>query len=147
MREQVEVLKVCYKVSERRACRVLPFRRSTCRYHSVADEQAALRIRIRDLAMARVSYGYQRIHVLLQREGWKVNHKRVYRLYKEEGLTMRSKRPRRHVSACRRVERPLAAQPNEGWSMDFMSDEFLRIGYLSYCTCGLIDSISSMGCA
>ena len=102
---------------------MLQLQRSSYQYRSRKDEQAALRIRIRDLAQARVSYGYQRIHVLLQREGWKVNHKRVYRLYREEGLTMRSKRPRRHVSACRRVERPLAIQPNEGWSMDFMSDE------------------------
>ena len=87
------------------------------------DEQAALRIRIRDLAMARVSYGYQRIHVLLQREGWKVNHKRVYMLYREEGLTMSTKRPRRHVTACRRMDRPVAMEPNDGWSMDFMSDQ------------------------
>jgi putative transposase len=74
---------------------VLMFQRSTCYYRSVADEQAALRIRIRDLAQARVSYGYRRIHVLLEREGWEVNHKRVYRLYKQEGLTMRAKSPRR----------------------------------------------------
>jgi putative transposase len=102
---------------------VLQFGRSTYQYRSRKDEQAALRIRIRDLAQARVSYGYQRIHVLLQREGWKVNHKRVYRLYREEGLTMRSKKPRRHVTACRRIYRTVATEPNEGWSMDFMSDE------------------------
>jgi putative transposase len=82
-----------------------------------------LRIRIRDLALARVSYGYLRIHVLLLREGWKVNRKRVYRLYREEGLTMRTKKPRRHITACRRMDRPQAMEPNEGWSMDFMSDQ------------------------
>jgi len=97
--------------------------RSTYQYCSRKDEQAALRIRIRDLAQARVSYGYQRIHVLLRREGWKVNHKRVYRLYREEGLTVRNKKPKRHVTACRRIDRPAATEPNEGWSMDFMSDE------------------------
>ena len=80
-------------------------------------------IRIKDLAQARVSYGYRRLQVLLQREGWKVNHKRVYRLYKQEGLMMRPKRPRRHVSARRRVERATASHANESWSMDFMSDE------------------------
>jgi len=79
-------------------------------------------MRIKDIARARVSYGYRRIHVLLQREGWKVNHKRVYRLYKLEGLMMRPKRPRRHVSACRRMVRAIASHPNESWSMDFMSD-------------------------
>ena len=93
------------------------------RYQSVADEQAALRIRIRDLAYARVSYGYRRIHVLLKREGWQVNHKRVYRLYRDEGLLMRPKKPRRHVSYKRRVERVEAIEPNEGWSMDFMQDQ------------------------
>lgn len=102
---------------------MLQFTRTTCRYRSVADEQADLRIRIRDLAQARVSYGYRRLHVLLQRDGLKVNHKRVYRIYKEEGLMMRPKRPRRHVSANRRVERVTAKRPNESWSMDFMSDE------------------------
>ena len=110
-------------MSERRVCRVLQCLRATYRYESVADEQAVLRMRIKDLAGSRVSYGYRRLHVMLQREGWKVNHKRVYRLYRQEGLIMRPKRPRRHVSACRRVERPTAERPNESWSMDFMSDE------------------------
>jgi putative transposase len=82
-----------------------------------------LRIRLRDLAQARVSYGYRRLHVLLQREGWKVNHKRVYRLYRLEGLGMRSKKPRRHVTACRRMERLMVTEVNESWSMDFMSDQ------------------------
>ena len=67
--------------------------RASHRYRSVANEQAALRMRIRDLAQARVSYGYRRLHVLLQREGWAVNHKRVYRLYCQEGLMLRNKKP------------------------------------------------------
>jgi putative transposase len=110
-------------VSERRACSVIQLQRSTCQYRSVADEQVALRIRLRDLAQARVSYGYRRLHILLQREGWKVNHKRVYRLYQLDGLAMRPKKPRRHVTACRRVMRPVASEVNESWSMDFMSDQ------------------------
>jgi putative transposase len=92
----------------------------------VADEQAALRIRLRDLAYTRASYGYRRLHVLLQREGWEINHKRVYRLYKLEGLMMRPKRPRRRVAARRRMERVDAMAPNESWSMDFMSDELFN---------------------
>jgi transposase InsO family protein len=80
-------------------------------------------MRIRDIAQARVSYGYRRIHVMLLREGWKINHKRVYRLYKLEGLMMRPKRPRRHVSACRRMSRPIASYPNESW---FLSLEDAR---------------------
>jgi len=84
---------------------VLMFQRSTCYYRSVADEQAALRIRIRDLAQARVSYGYRRIHVRLEREGWEVNHKRVYTgSISRKVLQCRAKRPRRHVTACRQEE-------------------------------------------
>ncbi len=114
---------MAYGVSERRSCQVLAFRRSTHRYRSVADEQAALRIRLRELAAVRVSYGYRRLHVLLQREGFQVNHKRVYRLYRQEGLMMRPKKPRRHVSLARRVQRPLPTSRDESWSLDFMSDE------------------------
>ena len=117
------MLQVCYGASERRVCRILESQRSTYRYRSVADEQDLLRMRIRDLARARVRYGYRRLHVLLQREGWQVNHKRVYRLYRQEGLMMRPRRPKRHVSGCRRVEKVTAQRPNESWSMDFMSDE------------------------
>ena len=102
---------------------MVSLRRSTYRYQSVAAEQAALRMRIRDLAAARVSYGYRRIHVLLQREGWRVNHKRVYRLYRLEGLLMRPKKPRHHVSCPRREIRPTASWRDERWSMDFMSDQ------------------------
>jgi len=120
------MLRVCYEVSERRVCGVLSLSRTSCRYRSKADEQAALRIRLRDLAYARASYGYRRLHVLLQREGWQINHKRVYRLYKLEGLMMRPKRPRRHVTARRRMERVEAVRPNEDWSMDFMSDELFN---------------------
>ena len=80
-------------------------------------------MRIRELAAVRVTYGYRRLHVLLQREGWRVNHKRVYRMYRQEGLTMRPRKPRRNVSARNRIEKMEATRPNETWSMDFMSDE------------------------
>ncbi|MFC1977649.1 IS3 family transposase [Chloroflexota bacterium] len=82
-----------------------------------------LKIRIRDLTQARVSYGYRRLHILLQTEGWEVNHKRVYRLYEQEELMMRPKKPRRYVFACRRVERVAVSHTNGNWSMDLMSDE------------------------
>lgn len=120
------MLRVCYEVSERRVCQVLSLSRASCRYRSRMDEQAALRIKLKDLAYARASYGYRRLHVLLRREGWQVNHKRVYRLYKLEGLMMRPKRHRRHVTARRRMERVEAIFPNEGWSMDFMTDELFN---------------------
>ena len=84
-------------MSERRGCSVIRFQRSSHRYRSIAPDQAALRMRIKEIATTRVRYGYYRIYILLRREGWTVNHKRVYRLYREEGLSMRV-RPRRHVS-------------------------------------------------
>lgn len=112
-----------YRVSERRACSALAFARSTVRYESVADPQTALRIRLRDLAMSRAGYGYRRLHILLQREGWRVNHKRVWRIYREESLSMRRKPPRRRRSVLKRELRSLATEKNQCWSMDFMSDQ------------------------
>ena len=109
-------------MSERRACTVLQVCRSVYRYKSQADDQAALRMRIREIAFVRIRYGYKRIHVLLCREGWRVNHKRVYRLYCLEGLNLRRKRPRRSKSAAHREKGMPATGPNECWSMDFMSD-------------------------
>ena len=121
-RELVRHLEWTYRVSERRGCAVLRFNRSSHRYRAIRKNQAALRGRIRELAAARVRYGYFRIYVLLRREGWKINHKRVYRLYRQEGLSMRLKRPRRHVMAAHRAARPAAGAINENWSMDFVSD-------------------------
>jgi len=74
-------------------------------------------MRLRELAAVRVSYGYRRLHVLLRREGWRVNHKLVYRIYKEEGLEVRTKKRRKRVSALR-VVLPAATGPNERWSTD-----------------------------
>ena len=110
-----------YQVSERRACGTMAFHRSTVRYGSRARDQTPIRMRLRELAASRVRYGYRRLHVLLRREGWKVNHKRIWRLYKEEGLEVRTKKRRKRVSTLR-VVLPVAAMPNERWSMDFMAD-------------------------
>ena len=99
-------------MSERRCCAVLGFERSSIRYKSTGGDQAALLLRIRDLARTRVRYGYFRIYILLRREGWSVNHKRVYRLYRNDGLSLRLKRPRRHVSAVNRERAVAASAPN-----------------------------------
>jgi len=119
----VKQLQGGYEVSERRACQAMKVARSVVRYQSVAEDQAALRIRLKDLAAARVRYGYRRLHILLRREGWQVNAKRVYRLYREENLTMRIKKPRRHVSSRNRITPTPASAANQRWSMDFMSDQ------------------------
>jgi putative transposase len=100
---------------------VIGIRRSSYRYVSTAKDQSALKLRIRDLAAARVRYSYRRVHVLLSREGWQVNHKRVYRLYRLQGLSLRLKTCKKRVSGVRAVQ-PAPTAPNQRWSMDFMSD-------------------------
>jgi putative transposase len=80
-------------------------------------------MRIKELSATRVHYGYRRIHVLLRREGWKINHKRTHRLYRELGLQLRSKTPKRKVKAKLRDDRTPATAPNECWSMDFLSGQ------------------------
>jgi len=113
----VRWLQDCYRISERRGCAVLRFTRRSHRYRSTRADQAPLHQRIKEIAAARVRYGYRRVHVLLPREGWQVNHKRVRRLYREEGLNLRLKRPRRHVTAARRMGRTAITGPNQVWSM------------------------------
>lgn len=80
-------------------------------------------MRLKELAAIRVGYGYRRLHIMLQREGWVINHKRVYRLYRDEGLGLRKKPPRRRVASMKRELRPTATEQNEAWSMDFVADE------------------------
>ena len=112
-----------YGVSIRHACQVLEATRSNYHYKHLRDPQAFVRKRIRQIAETRTRYGYRRIHVLLRREGWEINPKRVYRLYCEEGLQVRHKSPKRRVAARIRGDRVEAGGPNECWSMDFMSDQ------------------------
>jgi putative transposase len=111
-----------YRVSERRACRALSVYRSMIRYRSRRPSQDPLRRRLRELAGVKSHAGYRQLHVYLKREGWKINHKRLYRLYVEEGLGLRRRRPKRRRSAARRVEQPRPEAPNEIWAMDFMHD-------------------------
>jgi putative transposase len=80
-------------------------------------------MRLKELAAVRVRYGYRRLHILLRREGWTVNHKRTYRLYREEGLAIRSKRPKRKRAWRYRQGRLEVGGPNEVWAMDFMADQ------------------------
>ena len=85
--------------------------------------QDQLRMRLKELAATRLHYGYRRLHILLKREGWKVNAKRIYRLYTEERLSLRTKKPKRRVGCRTREDRPEATRINDCWAMDFMSDE------------------------
>jgi putative transposase len=95
-------------------------RLNTWRYRLTRDPQEALRQRLRELAAVRVRFGYRRLTVLLKREGWRVNAKRIYRLYGLEGLEVRTK-PRKKLASRARVPLPRPSRPNERWSMDFVS--------------------------
>jgi putative transposase len=113
-----------YQVSERRATRAARFCLSSIRYQSCRDPLTALRQRLRELAQTRVRFGYRRLLVLLRREGWTLGKKRCYRLYIEEGLALRRKRPWRHATAVHREQRRSATGRNDIWSMDFVADQF-----------------------
>jgi putative transposase len=95
---------------------------STMLYESRKDPQEPLRRRLREIAAIYVRYGYRRLTVLLRREGWNVNAKRVYRLYEEENLKVRSVE-RKKIARRQRVPAAQAMGPNECWSADFVSDK------------------------
>ena len=109
-------------MSDRQVCGATGFACSSHRYRSTADPQHELRLRLKELAAARVRYGYRRLPVRLRREGWPSNAKRGYRLYKEEGLSIRPKTPRRRRSTRYRAGRPAIERPNDCWAMDCMAD-------------------------
>ena len=119
----VRYLTTRYTISERRACRAAKWWRSSHRYCGYRDPLTALRVRMREIAQARVRFGYRRVLVMLQREGWEVGKSRLYRVYHEEGLALRRRRPWRHVSAVHRLVRTPAQRRNEVWSMDFVLDQ------------------------
>lgn len=109
-------------ISERRACQLAGISRTTLNYEpKVQPENVALQERIVELAQVRRRFGYRRIHALLRREGVEANHKRIFRLYQEAGLAVRRRR-KRHGVTVEREKLELPSQPNEVWSMDFVSD-------------------------
>lgn len=112
-----------YGVGNRQACRCVKLHRSVYYYVSRMDPLTELRQRMRELAHARVRFGYRRIYMLLRREGWDVGKDRFYRVYCEENLGLRRKRPWRHVSALHRDQKRPAGRPNEVWGMDFVADQ------------------------
>jgi putative transposase len=91
-------------------------------YRSAPKNDDLLRLRIKDIANTRIRYGFWRIFVLLRREGFMDNHKRVYRIYKEKGLNLRTKRPRRNRAGAHRLDRVENNSINKVWSMDFVQD-------------------------
>jgi putative transposase len=122
-RKLVDEMRGEWGVSIRRACRVFLVDTSTYHYKSRRAGQALLEQRIREICQTRVRYGYRRVHVLLRREGWPINQKKTRRVYRELGLQLRNKVPKRRVKAKLRDDRRVATQPNETWAMDFVHDQ------------------------
>jgi len=124
-------------VSERRALGLVRLHRSVRHYRRQRDD-GALRERLRTLAAARPRWGYRRLHVLLHREGLRANWKRVYRVYREEGLTVRRRKHKRIAVPRQPMAIPQAA--NERWSMDFVHDalhdgrQFRMLNVVDDCT-------------
>ena len=120
-REAVAHLRVAFAVSERRACWVVGADRSSVRYCSCRPDDAVIRARLRELATIRRRFGYRRLGILLEREGIVMNHKKIRRLYREEGLQVRRRGSRKRALGARA---PLALPqgPNQRWSLDFLSD-------------------------
>jgi putative transposase len=110
-----------HALSERRACRLLALDRSSLRYQPVRCDDAILRAKLRELAGVRRRFGYRRLGLLLARDGLKVNRKKLYRLYREEGLAVRKRRGRKRAVE-RRAAISAASGPNARWSLDFVMD-------------------------
>ncbi len=120
-REAVSLLMTERSFEVTRACGLVNISRSLYRYRSTRPACTALRVRIAEIAAVKRRYGYRRIHVLLKREGWTMNVKRTYRLYREAGLAVR-RRKRKRIGPFERKPLPKPTQANVSWSMDFVSD-------------------------
>jgi putative transposase len=110
-----------FRRSQRRACALTGAPRSTCRYEARRSGDGDLREKLHEIAQKRPGFGYRRLAYFLRKDGLRFNNKKLYRLYRSEGLGLPRKRPRKRL-----WERPkplLAANaPNERWSLDFVSD-------------------------
>ena len=114
-----------YNLGTRRTCQLVKQTRSTHYYRSVKDPRTDLRVRMREIARTRVRYGYRRLHVLLRREGWRLGRNQAYRIYREEGLQLRSKLPRRRKMVATRRERVEPRAINHVWALDFVHDQLV----------------------
>ena len=123
MKEVVAYVTASHGFSERRACALTRQHRSTQRKPSTRDPRLEIRQRMHEIARTRIRYGYRRIQVMLRRDGWAVGKNLVWRLYREEGLALRSKRPRRRKMVVQREARCVPKRPNEAWSLDFIQDQ------------------------
>lgn len=123
-REAVAHLRGAHEMSERRACRAIGCDRMTVRYCSRRPDDPLLRERLRSLARERRRFGYRRLLIFLRREGFVVNHKRLYRIYREERLMVRKRGGRKRAIGSRSPA-PAALRPNDRWSLDFAADQMV----------------------
>ena len=107
--------------SQRRACALVGIDPRVYRYRSTRSDDTALRTRLRELSSERRRFGYRRLHILLKREGWEVNWKKLYRIYREEPLTVRKRGGRKRALGTR-APMAIPQGPNQRWSLDFVSD-------------------------
>jgi putative transposase len=122
-REAVAHLRQTYEASQRRACQVIGADRTSIRYRSRKPDDSAVRVRLRELAAIRRRFGYRRLHLLLDREGLHMNHKKLRRLYAAERLQVRRRGGRKRALGTR-APMTLPQAPNQRWSLDFVSDTF-----------------------
>ena len=122
-RKLVDEVGGVWRVSVRKVCRILQIERTRYTYKSECCDQAALKQRIKEFCETRARFGYRRVHVLLQREGWEVNAKRVRRLDIERGRQLRHKPPKHRVKAKLRKDRQEPTHANQVWAMDFIHDQ------------------------
>ena len=122
-RKAVDHLMGQHQMTERRACKAIGFCRMTIRYETKRADDHDLRERMRMLAHERRRFGYRRLHVLLKREGHIVNHKKLFRLYSEEKLTVRKRGGRKRAIGTR-APMMTPIKSNDRWSLDFVSDQF-----------------------
>lgn len=115
---------VTHQFGVTRSCGLIGISRLLYRYESKRPDDAPLKERLTELAGQKRRYGYRRLHVLLRREGWLLNWKRTYRIYREAGLMVR-RRKRKRIVGKERLQKVIATGPNQSWSMDFVSDGFV----------------------
>ena len=122
-RRAASVMTEGFRRSQMRSCSLVGLGRSTWRYKSRRPAEDEVRMKLRELAQKRTRFGYRRLAIFLRREGHVVNHKKVFRLYRAEGLTLPRKRPKKPMG-MRQAPLSVPTKVNERWSMDFVSDRF-----------------------
>ncbi len=116
-----QVLVQEHKLSERRACKLVGQHRSVQRYRSRKENEVDLKDQIKEIAYEKKRFGYRRIHMLLKRTGMKINHKKVYRIYRALGLKVLKRGNRKRAIGARKIEEVITRQ-NQRWALDFVHD-------------------------